>query len=179
MTISLRRTMVVVLAGLVALGQLSVFAAPSTDITAVKGRVFAPDLRTPVPGLQVQAIPRGAKEAVARVMTDQRGRFTLSDLPVGEYTLVLFDEQGSPLAAAPISAQAGHGNDIALALPAVTPGESAAAPAAGRAAAWLSTPAGATVGLLTAAIVIAVAADDVSGSNPSRKDLPPPSQDEP
>ena len=179
MTISLRRTMVVVLAGLVALGQLSVFAAPSTDITAVKGRVFASDLRTPVPGLQIQAVPQGAEEAVARVMTDQRGRFTLSDLPAGKYTLVLYDEQGSALATAPINAQAGHGNDIALALPAVSPGESAAAPAASKAAAWLTTPAGATVALTTTALIFAVVADDVSGSNPSRKDLPPPSQDEP
>ncbi|MDQ7006457.1 MAG: carboxypeptidase-like regulatory domain-containing protein [Acidobacteriota bacterium] len=180
MNIPIRRSLTVLLAGLVALGPLFTLAEPSDATHPLAGRVFASDLRTPMPDVLVQAIPEGAKEAVARATTDRRGRFRFRALPDGDYTLVLFDDHGSPLAAAPISASTAAAGEVALALPALRPGESGTAPAAaGATAVWLATPLGATVTLLASAIIIAVAADDVTGDNPTRRDLPPPSQSEP
>ncbi len=179
MNIPIRRSLTVLLAGLLALGPFFALAEPA-PAHPLEGRVFAADLHTPLPDILVQAVPEGAKQAVARATTDRRGRFSFQTLPEGDYTLVIFDQQGAPLAAAPISTSAAASGEVALALPPLRPGEDATAPAAaGATAVWISTPLGATVTLLATAVVVAVAADDVTGDNPTRRDLPPPSQSEP
>lgn len=170
-----RNLLALALAFALALAPSFALAAPALS-SAVSGRIFAADLKTPAAGLSVQAVPDGAQEPVARATTDARGRFQLQGIPAGSYLLVLFDAQGTPLAAAPIVAEKAA-MSITLALPKpdpLAPGQTDEAkkdpPAAEPAtksgfAAWVSSPVGATVVLLGSAIVVAVGADQLTNDD--------------
>jgi broad specificity phosphatase PhoE len=158
----------------------TVTAAPKEAGETLAGRVFASDLETPLAGVSVQLAPKGEQQLAAETVTDEAGRFAVEGLERGLYTVVLLDEQATPLAAAHVDL-AQH-QEIALALPEARPGEGAAAPAQqsqGGIKAWLSTPVGATVALVAGATVVALAADSLTDDNPEREDLPPVSESQP
>ncbi len=163
---------------------LAVSAAPCllaspVETSHIHGRVFAPDFRTPVPNLAVEAYTKVSAEPVAKAVSDEKGRFELPGLRHGEYMLVLRDASGTALAAAPVATEAGRPAELTLALPAVRPGEQPVAPAATGGGSWLSTPIGATVALVLTATLVAVAADELTDDDPEREDLDPPSPDAP
>ena len=158
-------------------------AAPALS-SAVSGRIFAADLKTPAAGLSVQAVPEGAKEPLARATTDARGRFQLQGIPAGRYLLVLYSGQGEPLAAAPIVAEQ-PAMSVTLALPppgSLAPGQTEetpkkedssteAAPKSGFST-WVSSPTGATIVLLASAILVAVGADQLTNDDTDTKEIP-------
>jgi hypothetical protein len=176
-----RTLLALALAFAVAVAPSVALAAPASA-SAVSGRIFAADLKTPAAGLSVQALPDGAKEPVARTTTDLQGRFAMQGLPAGRYLLVLYDAQGSPLAAAPLVADKAA-MTVTLALPAadvLAPGQTAegekkeegekkgdeaAATTRSGFSAWVSSPTGATIVLLASAVVIAVAADQLTNDD--------------
>jgi hypothetical protein len=170
-----RNLLATALAFALALAPSFALAAPELS-SAVSGRVFAADLKTPAAGLSVQAVPDGAKEPLARATTDLRGRFQLQEIPAGRYLLVLFDAQGVPLAAAPIVAEKAA-TTITLALPepdSLAPGQAEEAPkdetnveagAKSGFSTWVSSPVGATVVLLASATIVAVGADQLTNDD--------------
>ncbi len=176
-----RSSLVVALAFALALAPSFALAAPALS-SAVSGRIFAADLKTPAAGLSVQAVPDGAKEPVARATTDLRGRFQLQEIPAGRYLLVLYDPQGAPLAAAPLVAEKAA-MSITLALPkpgSLAPGETQEAPpgesnveAATKSgfSTWVSSPVGATVVLLASATIVAVGADQLTNDDTDTKEM--------
>jgi hypothetical protein len=177
-----RNLLAVALAFALALAPSLALAAPEHS-SAVSGRVFAADLKTPAAGLSVQAVPDGAKEPLARATTDPRGRFQLQEIPAGHYLLVLYDAQGAPLAAAPIVAEKAA-MSITLALPepgSLAPGQTEepkkdepateAAPKSGFST-WVSSPVGATVVLLASATIIAVGADQLTNDDTDTTEIP-------
>ena len=175
MKLSLRRSLALTLTLLMAVGATPLFAAPTSAETGsrIEGRVFTADLRDVVAGLDVHAIPTGERDALRNTVTDRDGRFSLEGLPAGRYTLVLSDE-GEPVAAAEITANAGYNQPVSLALPTVDIGQSAIAPnVAG--ASFITTWWGATLVLVGAAAVISFTADDLTADNPEREFLGSPS----
>lgn len=174
-----RSSLALVLASALALAPSLALAAP-VQSSAVSGRIFAADLRTPVAGLSVQAVPNGAKEPLARATTDARGRFQLQGIPAGRYLLVLYDAQGAALAAAPIVAEKAA-MSVTLALPeagSLAPGQTGAAPGDETPAekdgfsAWISSPTGATIALLAGAILIAIGTDQLTNDDTDTKEIP-------
>ncbi len=175
MTLGLRSFLAAVLCVALSAGApLAVLAAPAPARDAhLAGSVFGADLRSPAAGLEVRALPAGGKTPVATAVTDRRGRFDLGDLPAGEYLLVLVrPEEKAPVAAARVTAHRGDATPVVLALPGAKAPEGAPAASSGIAA-WIATPLGATVTLVAAAVVIAVAADSVSDNSETRTDEPP------
>jgi hypothetical protein len=182
-----RTLLALALAFAIAVAPSVALAAPASA-SAVSGRIFAADLRTPAAGLSVQALPDGAREPVARATTDIQGRFALQGLPAGRYLLVLYDAQGTPLAAAPLVADKAA-MTVALALPApdaLAPAqtaegetkkddekkdEEAAATTKSGFSAWVSSPTGATVVLLASAVVVAVAADQLTNDDTDTNEI--------
>ena len=172
-----RNLLAVTLAFALALAPSFVLAAPALS-SAVSGRVFAADLKTPAAGLSVQAVPDGAKEPVARATTDLRGRFQLQEIPAGHYLLVLYDAQGAPLAAAPLVAEKAA-MLITLALPepgSLAPGQTDEPPTEPTPrsgfSTWVSSPVGATVVLLASATVVAVGADQLTNDDTDTTEIP-------
>jgi hypothetical protein len=186
MTTPARRFTVLGLAMALLLGSLASLAAPDLT-TTVRGRVFDSDLTTPLRGMTVQAFPEGSAEADARVVTDDSGRFVLNGLGDGAYLLLLSDETGTPVAAAEIATRAGLEQVVALALPddvdpkgaegssKDVPGEDKGKDAAkdkakgsegGRFQKWLSTPLGATIGIVVSAVALSTFADSITDDNP-------------
>jgi hypothetical protein len=176
------RSLALVTAFALAAAPSLVIAAPATT-SSVSGRVYAADLKTPAAGLTVQAVPDGAKEALARSTTDARGRFQLQGLPAGKYLLVLLDEAGTPLAAAPhVMAQANSSVTLALPPPgALAPAQSEekkeGEPETKKSeksgfATWVSTPAGATIVLVASAVLVAWGADQLTDDDPDTVEIP-------
>ncbi|MBP7147040.1 MAG: carboxypeptidase regulatory-like domain-containing protein [Acidobacteria bacterium] len=171
MRIGFKRGTALLLTAAIVCGSLPALAA-TAPTAAVRGRVFSADLKTPAPGLMVQAIPDQGGDPLAQATTDAKGRFALAGLPDGTYVLLLSDGKGAPMAAARVTANAGKTETVALALPEKT-GTTTLAPSARRLGAWISTPLGATVTLVAAAVVIGLAADDLTDDDESRENLPP------
>jgi len=128
----------------------------------------------------VQAVPDGAKEPLARAMTDARGRFQLQGIPAGRYLLVLYDAQGAALAAAPIVAEKAA-MSVTLALPkpgSLAPGQTEEAPEddsdgeKSGFSTWISSPAGATIALLAGATLIAIGADQLTDDDTDTDEIP-------
>ncbi|MFN7965811.1 MAG: carboxypeptidase regulatory-like domain-containing protein [Acidobacteriota bacterium] len=146
-------------------------ALASSATAAIDGRVFDAALTHPLAGIIVSATSQGAKEPLASVVTDTKGRFRFKGLPGGDYMLLLIDRGGVPLAAAAIKAPAGAERSVLLGLPAaLSKGKQStdtAASAGGKKAlaAWFSSPVGATIVLVASAVVIAVAADELLTKN--------------
>lgn len=157
-----------------AFAPIAAVAAPQPDSASLSGRVFAADFKTPLAGIDVQLVPQGEKRLAAETFTDESGRFAVDGLPVGVYTVVLIDENFSPLAAAEIDLSVHE--EVSLAVPEARPGEAAAAPAqaggGGGFLAWLSTPLGATVALVAGATVVAIGADSLTDDEPDQQDTP-------
>ena len=176
-----RSSLALVLASALALAPSLALAAPAQS-SAVSGRIFAADLKTPAAGLSVQAVPDGAKEPLARATTDARGRFQLQGIPAGRYLLVLYDAQGAALAAAPIVAEKAA-MSVTLALPkpgSLAPGQTGEAPkeeSEGEAAtksgfaAWISSPSGATIALLAGATLVAIGADQLTDDDTDTEEI--------
>lgn len=143
-------------------------ASPEIAQGTLKGRLFAADLVHPAPEVIVQAVQEGSKTPLATTKTDAQGRFSFSRVPVGDVLLVLSQKEGTPLAAAVVSAQAGKTRTITLALP--DPKNAGAGPltpavAHGKGfAAFFSTPLGATVAILAGAIIVGGVAESSTDS---------------
>jgi hypothetical protein len=173
------------LAAALVVAPLTVVAAPQTADRSLDGRVFSADLRTPLAGVFVQVTDQDERELLVETVTDDAGRFRVDGLDARTYTIVLLDEQSTPLAAAEVDV-ARH-EQVSLAVPEARPGEAGTAPAqaggggggGGRILAWLSTPVGATVAMVAGAAVVAVTADSLTDDNPEREDLPPVSEAQP
>lgn len=195
-----RSVLVPILALAMSLGPIPIaFSGPSPAAARLTGRIFEPDLVTPATDLTVQAYPEGAKTPVAVCKTDHRGRFDIEDLPAGPYVLLMWRNSDAPLAAARVDVPAGSRRIVALALPDPppegTPPAAGQPPAEGKPPAegqppasptkpaappkkkggllkWMSTPVGATVVLVAAAAVLAVAADELTKKE-TVPELPP------
>jgi hypothetical protein len=169
------------LAAALVVAPLTVVAAPQAAERSLDGRVFAADLKTPLAGVSVQVTDQQERQLLAQTVTDDEGRFRVDGLDARTYTIVLVDEQSTPLAAAEVDV-ARH-EQVSLAVPEVRPGEAGTAPAqasgGGGLLAWLSTPVGATVAMVAGAAVVAVSADSLTDDNPEREDLPPVSEAQP
>jgi hypothetical protein len=184
-----RSLLALALAFALALAPSLALAAPALS-SAVSGRIFASDLKTPAAGLSVQAVPDGAKEPLARATTDARGRFRLLGIPAGRYLLVLYDAQGAALAAAPIVAEKAA-LSVTLALPppgSLAPGQTegekkdekkddaeATVETKSGFSAWVSTPTGATIVLLASATLVAIGADQLTNDDTETEELSSPS----
>lgn len=189
MNFRLRSLLACVLALALILGQIpAVLAAPAAN-ARISGRVFETDLTTPAADLVVQAYPEGRPAPLAAGRTDEKGRFLLKGLPAGSFVVLLVTEQGQALAATRVQMNNDEHKKLLLALPQETgekPPEGAEKPpeagekppAEAEAAApeektgilsWMSTPLGATVTIVAAALVLAVVADELTSDSP-----PPP-----
>ena len=109
-----RPILAIVLTLALSVGQL-VFALPS-DTTSLEGHVLQSDLKTPASALDVQVIPQGSEKAAVVGVTDARGHFELSNVPLGEVLLVLLDEGGKPVGASRITTKVGPQQPLTLAL---------------------------------------------------------------
>lgn len=175
-----RSSLVPALAFALALAPSLALSAPAPS-SAVSGRVFTADLKTPAVGLSVQAVPDGAKDPLVRATTDARGRFQLQGIPAGRYLLVLSDAQGTPLAAAPLTADK-PAMSVTLALPkagSLAPGQSETPAEETEVESgfgtWISSPTGATVTLLAATILVAVGVDQLTDDDTDTEEISPPS----
>jgi hypothetical protein len=173
------RTLVLGLAVVLAFSSLFTLAVPAHS-TAVRGRVFATDMATPLAGMTVQAFPEGSAVAVAEALTDGSGRFRLAGLQPGQHLLLLSDPAGEAVAAAEVTALAGTEQVMALALPDDDETEGAEGgstadqqPEEGRFAAWLKTPLGATITVVATAIALAALADSITDDNERVPDMSP------
>lgn len=140
--------------------------------TRISGRVFASNLVSPAANLTVQAVREGEKVVLTQAITDKNGRFTMSGMEAGPLVLVFLDRQGQPLAATKVTAKTGENSEVTLALP--DPSKQAPAAAGTHGIwAWLSTPAGATAAVVASAVVLGVAANQVTKTNSEQPPVSP------
>lgn len=168
----------VALALALSLSVAPVFSA-APELAQVRGRIFTADLASPAAGLDVQAIPDGAKTPVAATATDDRGSFRFAELLPGEYTLVFTNDAGSPVAASKVNAVAGEKQALTLALPSpLAPGETTPAPGEeGKKRrgllGWISTPLGAVVAAVVVAVGVGIAVDQATDDDEDEPDVTP------
>ncbi|UCF67154.1 MAG: hypothetical protein JSV80_15465 [Acidobacteriota bacterium] len=176
--VTMRRRYLALIAALgLACGPWLAVAAPMPSPALLSGRVFTADLSEPAAGLRVQAIPEGADAPFAKTATDEAGKFEFTEIPGGEYILLLTSREGEALAATRIAAPPGCQRHVTLALPQLEPGSSPVAPAqsgGGGFAAWISTPLGATISLVVAAVVVSLIGDELTDDDEVFENRPPP-----
>ena len=68
-----------------------VLAAVAGGVASIEGRVVLADGKTPWEGVVLRITPVGSKTTYESASTDAQGRFSLSDLPAGDYTLAVRD----------------------------------------------------------------------------------------
>jgi hypothetical protein len=135
----------------------------------LEGRLFESDFSTPAAGLDVSLIPEDGEKPLATTQTDEKGGFSLS-APEGAYVLLFATEDGTPRAARRVVAEPGVRRQLTLAIPPVAPAQTEEGEGGGS---WISTPTGATITMVVAAVALAIAVDEIVDDDESEPDLSP------